>query len=374
MDGPRALRAEDLPSLRELTDLVMRVGLVDQFPQLFTEENFANSRVCAEDGRCVSHIGMTLQDAFLFGCRTRVGCIGGVCTHPDYRKLGLASACFDDALQWAETQGADFLQVSGYRNLYRMRGCAYVGRDHVFTVTSDTQPSLPAGLPEVTVQPMTEAELPLVRECYQAEPVRFQRTPQDYHLATHGGWVMNRPSDFLVIREQRDFRGYVIAPRPEAEGNARLAEYAGDRRSLLAALPVILQRNGLTNLSLQVMRLDVLFRSLLEQAGLSSTSQATPGTIALLNFPRLMERMRPRFEEILGLRAAFRLRFMQEGTQCTFALDDQGFSTDRNEAARMLFGTPEGLSPLLVELEGELGDALRAILPLPTLWYGINYV
>src|SRR4051812_33686407 len=116
MDGPRAMRAEDLPSVRALTDLVMRVGLVDQFPQLFTEENFENSRVCAEDGRCVSHVGLTLQNASFYGCWTRVGCIGGVCTHPDYRKLGLASACFDDAMLWAEAQGTDFLQVSGYRN------------------------------------------------------------------------------------------------------------------------------------------------------------------------------------------------------------------------------------------------------------------
>ena len=373
MDGPRALRAEDLPSLRELTDLVMRVGLVDQFPQLFTEENFPNSRICVENGRCVSHVGLTLQGASFYGCWTRVGCIGGVCTHPEYRKLGLASACFDDAMRWAEAQGADLFQVSGYRNLYRMRGCVYVGRDLVFTLTPEPLPAL-SGLPEVTVQPMTDAELPLVMECYRAEPVRFHRTPQDYYLATHGGWVMNRPSEFLVVRERGDFRGYVIAPQVETNGSARLAELAGDRRALMAALPIILQHGGLASLSFQVMRHDALLRSLLEQVGLSGTPQSTPGTITLLNFPRLMERMRPLFVELLGAQTAAQLRYAQEEVQCTFALGEEEFTTDRSEAARMLFGTPEGLSPLLLEREGRLGEVLRAILPLPTLWYGINYV
>src|SRR5436305_8911342 len=101
MEGPRGVRPADMESLRELTGLVMREGLVDQFAQLFAESNYENLRVCLEHGRCVSHVGMTQSGAALFGCPIRVACIGGVCTHPDYRKLGLASACFDDAARKA---------------------------------------------------------------------------------------------------------------------------------------------------------------------------------------------------------------------------------------------------------------------------------
>jgi hypothetical protein len=35
MEGPRGVRREDIASLRALTNLVMREGLVDQYPQLF---------------------------------------------------------------------------------------------------------------------------------------------------------------------------------------------------------------------------------------------------------------------------------------------------------------------------------------------------
>src|SRR5690348_8886220 len=132
MDGPRGARKEDLPSLRALTDLVMREGLVDQYVQLFNEDNYENLRICVEDGKCVSHVGMTEQGAVLLGCPIHAACIGGVCTHPDYRKRGFASASFDDAARKAREDGIDLMIVSGDRNLYRMRGCVHVGSDLAF--------------------------------------------------------------------------------------------------------------------------------------------------------------------------------------------------------------------------------------------------
>jgi GNAT superfamily N-acetyltransferase len=388
MEGPRGLLAGELGSLRELTDVVMRPGLVDQFPHLFDEENHDNLRVCLDAGRCVSHVGMIQRDASLFGCRVRVGCIGAVSTHPDYRRRGLASACFDDALRKAGQDGVDLMIVSGDRSLYRMRGCVHVGGDTVFTITADStavvssQQSdrtrltadhcpLTAGL---TVELMTDAELPLVMECYRREPVRFMRPPGDYLHALRSGWVMNRRSEFLVLRERGEFRGYVIAPRAEPDGSARLAELAGDRRVVLAALPAILRRNGLASLQFQVMRHDRLLQSLCEQAGLAGVSRSTPGTVTLINFPQLMERLRPYLEERLGARTATALRFAWEDSQGVFAFGSEAIRVSRHLAARMLFGTPAGLPEPLPDLGGSLGEALRAVLPVPTLWYGVNYV
>jgi predicted N-acetyltransferase YhbS len=389
MDGPRGVRPEDLASLRALTDLVMREGLVDQYVQLFNEDNYENLRVSVDNGKCVCHVGMIERDAVLLGCRIQVGCIGGVCTHPDFRKRGLASACFDDALGKARKEGVDLMIVSGDRNLYRMRGCTHVGRDLVFTITPNSisdisdETTHPAGtaiptteaLPHsITAEIMTPGELPLVTDCYRAEPVRFSRPPEDYQFALHSGWVMNRPSDFLVIREGGAFRGYVITPRTGKDGSATLAEFAGDRRSILAALPQILHRYGLTSLGFQVQWHDTLMRSLCEQAGLKGVPRSTAGTVTLINYPQLMERLRPYFVERLGATTASRLRFAQHEEQYLFALDEEELITDRANAARLLFGTLEGLPEPVQHRPGALGDALRALLPLPTLWYGLNYV
>ncbi len=375
MEGPREVRSQDMGSLRELTDTVMRVGLVDQYPQLFNPDNYENLRICLDGDKVVSHVGMTLRDATLFGCRIRVALIGGVCTYPEYRKRGLASACFDDAFRKARGDGADIMIVSGDRNLYRMRGCVHVGGDLEFTIARG---AIPAGMaelsPRVTVEIMHEDELPLVEECYRAEPVRFERPSEDYRFAIDGGWVMSRPSDFLVIRRDGDFAGYAIAPRYGKDGSARPAEFAGDRDAVLAAISHILDRYNLSSVALHVMRHDSVLRALCERAGLVGSHRSTPGTVTLVNFPQLMERTRPYLARSIGAATAARLRFHYAGDLAVFALDGEEIELDRSEAMRLLFGTRDGPPEIAVDITSPLGDALRAALPLPTLWYGINYV
>ena len=375
MEGPRAVRKNEIGSLRELTGIVMRKGLVDQYPQLFNEDNYENLRVCVENGGCVSHVGMTEREAVLFGCAIGVCCIGAVCTHPDFRKRGLASACFDDAARKARNDGVDVMIVSGDRNLYRMRGCLQVGIDHLFQVPAEAIPPAFEELAgRVTVETMEEAELPLVMECYRSEPVRFIRPPDDYAYALQSGWVMNRRSDFLVVRERGTFRGYVIARRPEADSITMLSELSGDRHALIAAVPHIIRKYGLKSLSFRSDNHDALLRSLCEQAGLKDTAKPTAGTVTILDFLRLMERMRPRFTELLGRHTTNRLAFREEGGSRVFALGEEELKTDRDTATKIVFGSVEGPPDALQSLRSPLGDALRTIFPLPTLWYGLNYV
>jgi predicted N-acetyltransferase YhbS len=382
MEGPRGLRKGELESLRAMTDVVFRPNMPEQYPHLFNEANFENLHVCLDDGRCVSHVGMTERGATLFGCPIRVCCIGAVSTHPDYRGQGLASACFDAAVQKAYNDGVDVMIVSGSRNLYQMRGCLRVGRDSAFTLTPETATAVSdaAGV-EVTVEKMKDEELPLVMDCYRREPVRFLRPPDDYHYALQSGMVMNRFSNFLVVRERSAFRGYVILQKPHdlalkplPDKKTNLAEFAGDRRSLLAALPTIVRDYELLELHWQVQRHDDLFRSLCESAGLTPKPVGVSGTVKLINFPQLMERMLPRFEELLGQREAGRLSFWQRADEYGFRSDDDEFVTDRDTATRLLFGTPVDPPSETVPAPGRLAAALKAILPLPGLWYGINYV
>lgn len=377
MEGPRGVRPEEIESLHRLSDAVFRASatkksvMASQYPQLFNAENYDNLRVCVEDGVCVSHVGLKMQDAFLFGCRIQTACIGAVCTHPDFRGRGLASQCCGDAWRKARREGADVMIVSGDRDLYRMRGCLRVGDDRVFTLTSETHVESASSL---TVAPLSEGELPLVMDCYRAESVRFQRTESDYRYHLQSGWAMNSPADVWIVRDSGAFRGCIIARNPQGRDASNLIEFSGDRRSILSALPLLIRLYSLKSLSFQVQRHDALLRSLCEGCGLKGAPTSASGTVAVANFPQLMERMRPRFEELAGKRITKRLRFFQNGATYWFALGEEAFATDRDSATRMVFGTIAGTEPVLAGLEGALGEALRTILPLPTLWYGINYV
>ena len=373
------MRAHDMDALRKLTDIVFRPGMPEQYPQLFNTDNLDNLRVCFDKRVCVSHVGMVQRNALLMGCRIRVCCIGAVATHPDYRNKGLASACFDSAVQKAHSDGVDVMIVSGGRGLYIRNGCLNLGRDYRVNADQDALSRVDIG--NVDVISMLDGNPELVKECYRREPVRFVRPPADYDYFLQSGWAMNSPAEILMIHEQTGagqkrgaFLGYIVLRKQEPGKSTTLIEYGGDRHAVLAALPQVLSKYGLTGVSFQVMGSDKVMQSLCEREAFEMTPTSASGTIKLINFPQLMTRMRPRFDEIVGPATANRLRFEQDGDHYIFALSDETLTLDRNTATRAVFGDLDGLPQELNIGLHELGSQLRAILPLPTLWYGINYV
>jgi len=377
IEGPRAVKPEEFESLGELVGTVFRPSsrhrMFAEYPQLFNADNFENLRVCVEEGRCVSHVGMIERGASLFGCPIQVCCIGAVSTYKEYRGQGLASACFDDAVQKAYQDGVDLMIVSGDRNLYRMRGCLRVGNGRDFHLTADALAGFEGRL-DVTVEKMPEDALAQMRESYRREPVRFLRPLEDYGYAWQSGFVMNEPVDFLAVRADGAFCGYVILQRPNEYKWAAIAEVAGDRRALLAALPHIFRRYQVEGLGWHVPQHDTRFRTLCEGAGLQGEPASTSGTYKLIHFTQLMERLRPRWEELLGRKEAAKLGFEQNEDRCVFRLGREELVADRDTATRLVFGTVEGTEAQNVEGHGALTEALKTVLPLPCLWYGLNYV
>jgi hypothetical protein len=200
-------------------------------------------------------------------------------------------------------------------------------------------------------------------------------------------------ADFWAVRTakdgaQSDLRAYLIVERPrggngnEQQRAARVVEFAGDRHALLAALPRLFAvYEPLAEVRWQVQRHDSLFRSLCESAGLVGTPSVEPGTIKLLHFSRLMRRLGPRWQELLGEKEAARLSFWQRGEQYGFRFADHELVTDRDTATRIVFGAPEGseeaqarAATLATCCDGALRRVLDTIFPLSVPWYGINYV
>jgi predicted N-acetyltransferase YhbS len=54
--------------------------------------------------------------------RLRIGCIGGVVTHQDYRHQGVATALMKDALAYAQSRQYSFLLLHGIPDYYRQHG------------------------------------------------------------------------------------------------------------------------------------------------------------------------------------------------------------------------------------------------------------
>ena len=386
--GPRALRPDEWDQLDAVVSTVFRPEMFHDYPQLFNEPNRHNLRVVVDDGKAVCHVGMVERPASLAGCRIDVACIGAVATLEAYRGRGYASLAFQDACDKAAADGIDVMLISGGRGLYTRVGCRRVGLDVDFTLDAPSAARLDAARPPAgafDLAPIGSDQIDAMRALYQMEPARFLRLRDDWEMAFDCGIVMNHASDFWGISVGSVLVAYLIvhrpAERPADRAPLRVAEFAGQRAAVAAALPRLLERYGTEQLTLHVQGSDPVFAGVLRLAtGVEGTPTSASGTLRVINVRQLMERCRPLLAERLGAAAARDLAFEADerpGSPLGGFTIRRGPEAlrlpDLGALAQFLFGSR---APLAAQPDGSpaLAALLSRALPLPSLWYGISYV
>lgn len=394
--APRALQPHEWDSLNRLVSTVFRPTMFEHYPQLFNEANRENLRVVVLDGEVVSHVGMTQRWASLAGCTVKVACIGAVATYEAYRGRGYATATFADARRKARADGVDLMLISGGRGLYLRAGCRRVGCDLEYIAAAEHQQVLTALVPashHLRLRPAGPEHIPTLRALHAAEPVRFIRPLEDWEMALQCRIVMNRPADFYLVEQDSPVTGapsavvaYLIVQRPEPERapagqqpvplTARVAEFAGDRRAVAAALPLVQQHYPVPRVRLHVLGSDAVLQAQLNAAGLGGMPAPASGTLLVINFPQLMERLRPYLAERLGQAVAQALEF-SEAPDERYVIrrgSDAIVLPGPGHLGNFLFGTVDPNADCAPEGDAALLALLRQALPLPALWYGVNYV
>ena len=373
IEGPRGTRPDERELLKACVGTVFRSSLMDEYPQLFHNGNLDNCRIILDNGRIVSHVGLTQQWASIFGCRVGVGCIGGVGTLKEHRGKGYATKLFDDASAKCYAEGYDFMIISGDRALYRRAGCRSVGLDYHATLETRDAARFDVGVSIVEAKP---ADIPKLSVVYCREPVRFIRPREMFERAFESSVVMNRFSNFWLIYQGESLRSYAIVSKPRQDGESiRIAEYAGERVSVLGALTQIAAFYNRRRVNLHVSGHDTVMQGLLQESGVRLEPTHAAGTVQIVNFAQLMERLRPYFAEVLGEATANQLWFTATdgGYQIRYG-GDVITIPDCGEAAHFIFGTREEIVADRLASGGKAGELMREVLPVPALWYGINYV
>ncbi len=371
MEGPRGTRKEEFEDLIKLVNLVFRPesqSMQREYESIFNEENLENLRVIVEDGKPVSHIGTLEKEVLIYNCKSRVGLVGGVCTHPDYRGRGYATLLLNDCIRRFDERGCDFMLVSGARRLYDSADCLFVGniirleimrRDlWRFERNKDT-----------SIEDFSEEHLEDMMKAYEKKKVRFVRERRDWEIALRCGQVMNAPSDFLIVKKSNQFRSYLIVHFSEGRGDVR--EYGGDRQALIDAIPILFEKYHLDALIFPVPFEDSELARPIQDRGIYSSIMPVAGTVRLLNFARFMERIRPYLREKLG-DIAEDLRFEEKEEEYKISLGNENFIIKGRRAMTWtILSRPGGYE---IPGEGRLIEALRNALPIPFVWYGINYI
>ena len=82
MEGPRGTKKEEFDQVLELVNYVFRENngqlpnMREQYSLLFNYGNLDNMRIIIEDGKPVSHIGISESEIVVYGCKTKIGSIG----------------------------------------------------------------------------------------------------------------------------------------------------------------------------------------------------------------------------------------------------------------------------------------------------------
>ncbi|MBC7327548.1 GNAT family N-acetyltransferase [bacterium] len=371
MEGPRGTKKEEFQDLINLVNLVFRPetkSMQKEYESIFNEENLDNLRIIVEDGKPVSHIGTLEKDIIIYNCRSRVGLVGGVCTHPDYRGRGYATILLKDCIKRFEEHGCDFMLVSGARRLYDSADCLFIGNVFQLDIRRRDLWRFEKSR-DVTIENFSDTYLDDMMKAYDEKKVRFVRNRKDWEIALRCGQVMNAPSDFLIVKEKNEFRGYLIVHF--SNGTADVREYGGDKNSLIKAIPVLFDEYQLEALSFPVPCEDRGLAQEIQDKGVFVSIVPIAGTVRLLNFPRLMERLRPYIREKIG-DIEKDLSFEEDGDNYKISLiDEELVIKGRRAMTWTILSRPGGYE---IEARGRLAEILRNVFPIPFVWYGINYI
>ncbi len=377
LDGPRPIRREELAASGRLAGLCFpdAAGVMEEI-RTYTPPRRGGIQVICHRGVPVSQIGVYHSRVSVYGSPLRIASIGGVCTHPDYRGLGLATRLLDYCTRKLTAEGARLMLISGMRGLYTRAGCVTAQKfEYIVLKPGQLRP----GVDDLSLRPATEADAPLCDRLYQTEPVHFARRVEEFAAHFRRPEEFTKAEDWIIEATGRPV-AYLFTGLPweyggESGADAReVIEYAGSRVALVGALTEVMARLNLRELRLAVPWQDVDLLHLLHERGVTGDHIPLVGhTMRIVNFPGLMRDLRPYVRARLTRSQRRGLRFQQEGDRYAIVRGEERLELDGATMTRLVMGVPAEVAHEAPVASGALGEITSALFPLPSFLPGLNY-
>ena len=218
---------------------------------------------------------------------------------------------------------------------------------------------------EVELRKLSAADLAGCAAAYERKPTRFVRPEEDWTSLLESDSATGRGVDVTALCEGGTCVGYLVPATTNEDGIHRIDEFAGEPGVLAGALAQLMAQRGCHGLEMRLQAGDMELRGLLEAAGASFRTVATGGTLLLLRFAQVMERLRPHFEARMGVaRAAAACGSRRTANSSRLAPATTPSPSIGPARPRPFSGIPRR----------SLCRACGArYCPSPTLWYGLNY-
>ncbi|MEM2448326.1 MAG: GNAT family N-acetyltransferase [Candidatus Bathyarchaeia archaeon] len=381
IEGPRAAKTEELPQIVKLTSWIFGfekhgVYLDKVFPHVFCEENIENLRVIVSNGKVISHLGIWEGYLYFYSTQLKVGLIGCVCTHPDYRMKGYASTLVQDAFAKLSNDHVDLVMVSGARSLYSRAGCVEAGIIYDYHVPLDTLEHLAMYSDELKIESYTEDKILSLIELYQREPIRFKRSLEEFKLLTDRAFLAEVGALNIFVSHRMGKPSSYVAFVKGVWDDLTVVEYAGSRIAVLKTICEVSKTLKVEHVKLPVPYGDWELIALLEESGLKPKTSSAPASLAILNPAVFAEKIRPYIEEKLGVKANFKVASYSDGGFKVYMSGESVRFEDPKAFTLLVFGRPETVhSSDIIEFDHtRIPDVFKRVFPIPSFNYGLNFI
>jgi len=390
-DGPYLVRREELIDSVRLFRICFGESEIENEEEILAKyipPRRGGTYVLVRDGKPVSQIGIFHDQLKMYDGTIRTGSIGGVCTHPDYRRQGLASHLMEHCTQQLVKEGARLMLISGDEGVYMRLGNVFQGKYIYFSVKPGRGSQWRSTPADLVLRRATDADALICSQLYQAEPVHFVRQKSDFVRAVHDPmsntyvhadqWIIERSGQAVAYL----FLGFLWGlPDGLGSGIRHVGEYAGSRSALVDALNLLITTGNLKDLSWPVAWQDVELIQLLRDSGFEGTVASLDGaTLRIINFPGLIKDLRPILRARLDKNLLRGLRFAQRGPllggtgadRYTITRGSERLELDGAAMTRLVMGSAD-IESESIPTSGALAEVISALFPLPSFLPGLNY-
>jgi GNAT superfamily N-acetyltransferase len=236
MEGPRAPVLEEFPELVSFLDQNLRDqnaaswSIADEYPTTVNPQNIKNFRIIKDEEKILSH---ALFKPIM--CKTRrglfkVGAVGSVVTHDDYRNQGLSQNIIKDCLEALTAQNCDIAILwTNLYDFYRKMGFELAGSEISLLIEK------PLLIPESNLKIMqnNRVDPQALYRLYNQHSVCSIRTLEDFekflkipNSRLYTAWTPDGKMDaYAVEGKGADLQGYVHEWGGSVDGIAALANH-----------------------------------------------------------------------------------------------------------------------------------------------------
>ncbi|MDD4354305.1 MAG: GNAT family N-acetyltransferase [Candidatus Izemoplasmatales bacterium] len=357
-------REEEYHGAIRLASETFKEAMDREYPLLLGKANQERMFVATKDEEVLSLVSYYPASLHLGDAYLQVGSIGSVCTRKDYQGRRLASALLKMAEAKMLSEQISLAIISGEGSLYERFGATRVG--HVKGYMMD--PSVMKKTDAVIIRDYQEQDLPTIFQLSESEPFRYERTLESMQRLIKGTLIPRMMVDHAleIIEKQGKISAYVVLRLERESEECLIHEFAGNRQSIVAAFPLLLEKHHKSLLLLPARYQDSIHDNL-KYIPASMTDQYA--SFKVVNWPLFIKEIWPLVKKQCP---ALQSWTVAETTFPTIMLNNMAWAMqDIHQLHRLVFG-PKGEAKACPN--PDLQRLLEEAFPIDFVWTNnLNY-